>query len=76
MINKNDRLIFEGDLVKYHEYELPFTVVFKSCYFELTRKDLGKTFCSRMRKEYWDFYEVVGNIYDNPELYKNSIEMR
>lgn len=66
--DKNGKMIFEGDVVKYTSPELddtPAIIIYSGCSFS--------TECS-VSHELGDIYgfeiEVIGNIYDNPDLLK------
>ena len=68
MKDKNDRDIFEGDIIKYHDEdeEEPFLyeVIWGDTGFILKEID-G---CSWEDFFYQSYLEVIGNIYENPEL--------
>ncbi len=82
LTDKNDRKIFEGDIVKYHFGEAVAPIKFgsyQSCFDSQQTEHCGfyvdwKT-KRNYRKDlgYWVHMvdaEIVGNIYDNPELLK------
>ena len=70
--DKNGTEIFEGDIVKgyVHEPDKKFFVVFNatkySCAFVATDNDD----CNPYVNLWYDGFEIVGNIHENPELIK------
>ena len=71
IIDKNNKKVFEHDIVKAYDPldEIPFIGVVK--YFDGSFYICDKDFCSYYR---WIYYEVevIGNIFDNPELLKGE----
>lgn len=71
LIDKNNKKIFEHDIVKAYDPvdEITFFGVVK--YFEGSFYICDKDFCSYYC---WIYYkvEVIGNIFDNPELLKKE----
>lgn len=73
--DKNGKEIYEGDIVK--EYEYYGTIV--GTFVDIVRYD-SKIACFVIGKDERDFfldlpeydYEVIGNIYENPELVQNE----
>ena len=69
LIDKNGTKIFEGDIVRYNDtiHKVIFCTINGCAFFGITMPDRG---------EIWNFdgitcankMEVIGNIYDNPEL--------
>jgi uncharacterized phage protein (TIGR01671 family) len=70
LVDKNGKEVWEGDIVKYtedgvYEDEERSTVVFENCGFWLDKHD--------NEYGYWpeaEDIEVIGNIYESPELIK------
>lgn len=80
--DKNNKLIYEGDIVKIFEYfrgvqyEMPAKIIFENCSFMLDGwfTSRGHT-CINRNYFLADFavdnicpFEVIGNAYENPEL--------
>lgn len=73
LTDKNGTRIFEGDIVRYNDtlHEVIFCKISGCAFFGITMPDRG---------EIWNFdgitradrMEVIGNIYDNPELLKGE----
>ena len=67
LTDKNGKKIFEGDVVKYRNTEMEFEGVGEVCWNEvLSAWLIGEhvaLYACTIR-----LYEVIGNIYDNPEL--------
>ncbi len=70
--DKNGKEIYEGDIIKYND--INYSIDFCNCYscgkYELIRdkKENGSHLSSEC--ENWHQTEVIGNIYENPELLK------
>lgn len=62
--DKNGTKIFEGDIVLLKGDEEPYQVAFDESCFQV----YGNSICYVMDNFYDHDIEVVGNIYDNPEL--------
>lgn len=67
--DKNDKLIWENDIVKINNSEVNTIVTFRD--FEIICTiPRGKYYKHRL--EYDMEYEVIGNIFDNPELLESE----
>lgn len=68
--DKNGKEIYEGDIVNCKEYECYGKITWdEDCaafYFEILQED--GTFIDEWLYDYIDELEVIGNIYENPEL--------
>lgn len=77
LIDKNGVKIFEGDIVSGHlddlfpEDESKYKVVWDDYGWHIKNSTGMDTFEKNWAKQY---FEVIGNIHDNPELLKGSIE--
>jgi hypothetical protein len=69
--DKNGEPIFEGDILK--KGGKIYFVVYKMASFEL-RKESDPINCASGRRNYcdWLLMEVIGNIYESPELLKGE----
>ena len=63
----NGRRIFEGDIVLLNGNDEPYRVVFDEGCFQICND-----ICYNMDSFYSDEIEVIGNVYDNPELIKEG----
>lgn len=66
MTDKNGKKIFEGDIVWLKNDEEPYQVAFDECCFQVYSHGV----CYVMDNFYDHDIEVIGNIFDNPELLK------
>lgn len=68
--DKNGKEIYEGDIVNCKEYECYGKITWdEDCaafHFEILQED--RTFIDEWLYDYIDELEVIGNIYENPEL--------
>ena len=62
-LDKNGRKIFEGDIVRTNGCEEVFEVIYDAPDFCLKKNSSGYRFLNHPEN-----FEVIGNIYDNPEL--------
>ena len=73
LTDKNGTKIFEGDIVNFKTINYHFKncrIKYQSCYARYCAID-NKGYEYPMDKTFE--YEVIGNIYDNPELLKNEV---
>ena len=79
LYDKNGKEIYEGDILMYCG-EMKIIVVFNHGAFGYySRSDDFITFSQNVNFSFWkndedDKFEIIGNIYDNPELIKESEE--
>jgi len=75
--DKNGKEIYEGDIIS-TDLDRPFNiVVFRNGAFMFQCHDNGKDYYDYMfsvdeESDRWEYGEVIGNIYENPELMKGE----
>ena len=75
--DKNGREIYEGDIIS-TDLDRPFNiVVFRNGAFMFQCHDNGKDYYDYMfsveeESDRWEYGEVIGNIYENPELLEGT----
>lgn len=67
LLDKNSKKIFEGDILKARCNDRPYIVSFNSGRFEIQDK-YGCVIKTTQEAVNWLEVEIIGNIYDNPEL--------
>jgi len=65
--DKNDKNIYEGDLLKYSD--VPLEICWGKIGF-IARYDRGTA--EEVEFDWWNNCEVIGNIFENPELLDNK----
>ena len=75
--DKNGKEIYEGDIIS-TDLDRPFNiVVFRNGAFMFQCHDNGKDYYDYMfsvdeESDRWEYGEVIGNVYENPELLKGD----
>jgi|SRR3972149_6087497 len=68
--DKNRKEIYEGDIIKKDPLAgIYYSVIFEEGRYKLFGKDAWGDY-NRDIDIYWHTYEIIGNIYENPELVK------
>ena len=67
LLDKNGKEIFEGDLIKYENKK--FEIKYLNARFSAI--ELSGTECETLGVLLWNDAEIIGNIFNNPELLKN-----
>lgn len=67
--DKNGKEIFEGDIL-HHQIQTKYTFIVKydednACWYG---DGLSRTYRINLVKHFMQYYKVIGNIYENPEL--------
>lgn len=69
LVDKEDTEVFEGDLL-HHQIQTDYTFIVK--YDEDNARwygdGLSRTYRIDLMKHFMQYYKVIGNIYENPEL--------
>lgn len=72
LTNKNGRRIFEGDIIRLPKCENDVAVfVLEGCNYFLKGKRSNYVIGNYMKSDS-ECYEIIGNIFDNPELLEQS----
>lgn len=69
--DKNKIEIFEGDIVRDDENKI-YVIIFVNGVFRIAERRHNINFYSWSVHNYSDYFTVIGNIYDNPELLKEE----
>lgn len=67
LTDKNGNKIFERDILKAHHNDYPYLVSYEECRFKIEDK-WGNRIKMTQDAINWFEVEVIGNIFDNPEL--------
>jgi len=72
--DKNDKKIYEGDISKVKGFNYPQKVVFedKSCCFSIISSESDDVYYGIYEDKGKRPCEIIGNIYDNPELLREE----
>lgn len=68
LFDKNGKEIYEGDILQGEEFKRPSLVEWSDVYCSMDLKLIGTTLSCIMDKSCGSRSEVIGNIYENPEL--------
>lgn len=69
LLDKNGKEIYEGDIIS-NQYTDNYLVVFRDGGFKLTPEPQGEGFVGDCSEFNCMVREVIGNVYENPELLK------
>lgn len=71
LLDKNGTEIYEGDIVnvKDNKNYQGVEVAYGDLGFQLNTKN---GFCTDFDADEWEHFEIIGNIYESPELLKNA----
>lgn len=61
------KMIFEGDILS-GSWKKKLVVYFDECYLQFRVQEIGSCFCQDISYYGIDKIEIIGNIYNNPEL--------
>jgi uncharacterized phage protein (TIGR01671 family) len=66
--DRNGREVYEGDILHIEAHELPFQVKFRGDIVSFEANEPHSNWWERLTPNKGYQYEVIGNIYENPEL--------
>ena len=70
LLDKNGKEIYEGDILLFGM--LQYLVRYSAPQFVLSFDEFEKNFLRGQTQEKWSNMEIIGNIYENPELIKDA----
>ena len=75
LCDKEDTEVFEGDILHHQiQTDYPFIVKYDKDNGRWYGDGLSRTYRIDITKEFLQYYKVIGNIYENPELLENKGE--